>query len=93
MAKIIGYILSVLGLVGIAFSNKIAALPMLADLGKKALIYPIMASAVLIVIGIVFLMEKSSEFNNVKHASEEVPIYEGEGKKRRIVGYKKESKK
>jgi hypothetical protein len=32
----------------------------------------------------------SSKGGKVKHVSEEVPIYKGEGKKRRIVGYKAE---
>jgi hypothetical protein len=37
-------------------------------------------------------MDRSGS-NEVRLAAEEVPIYQGEGKNKRIVGYKKASKK
>jgi hypothetical protein len=91
--KILGYILSVAGLAVIALSNIIAKISFLAKI-EKALLYIILAGIVLVVLGIAFIMgfSSSTSSSKVKHAAEEVPIYEGEGKKRRIVGYRKERK-
>lgn len=91
MAKVIGYILSILGLIAVALSNKIAALSFLSGFGSKALIYVVLAAVILIILGIVFIMSDNgfSKTSKVKHASEEVPIFEGEGKKKKIVGYKR----
>jgi len=86
--KIIGYVLALLGLVVIAFSNKIAALKYLAFLGAKALVYTIVGGVALVAVGIVLVL---SEGKKIKHAAEEVPIYEGEGKHRKIVGYRRAS--
>lgn len=86
--KTIGYILSVAGLGVVAFSSKIANIVMSTN--SKGLAYTALAGVVLIAVGIVLVMaDSSSSSSKVKQASEEVPIYEGEGKKRRIVGYKK----
>lgn len=85
--NIIGYSLAGVGLVIIAFSSKVAA--MLTFLGAKSLVYTIMAGVVLIVGGIAFVLSGASR-SKVKHAAEEVPIYQGEGRKRRIVGYRKD---
>ena len=87
--KIAGYGLSVAGLILLVFSNTIAQLPILAKLGKNPLIYPVVAAVVLVAVGIVLIVSKSTGSSKVKHAAEEVPIYEGTGKKRRIVGYQK----
>jgi predicted membrane channel-forming protein YqfA (hemolysin III family) len=87
MAKIIGYILAILGLAIIALSSKIQTL------APIKLSYIILAGIALIVGGIAFLLDFSSSSSKVKQALEEVPIYEGEGKNRKIVGYKKEAKK
>jgi hypothetical protein len=89
--KIVGYIIALLGLAGIAFSKKIASLSLLASFGTKAYVYTLIGSVVLILIGIAFTLTKSSE--KVAQATEEVPIYQGEGKERKIVAYKKASKK
>ncbi len=84
--KIIGYALSIAGLAGIVFSKKLSTY--LTFLGAKASIYTMVAALALVVVGVVLISSESSgSNNNVKHASEEVPIYEGEGKKRKIVGY------
>jgi uncharacterized membrane protein len=88
ITKIIGYILSVIGLAGIAFSNKFSQ--MLSFLGDKSLIYTIIASIVLIIVGIALVLSEGSfSSSRVKQAEAEVPIYEGEGKKRKIVGYQR----
>lgn len=93
--KIVGYVLSVLGLIVIALSNQIAKLSFLTNM-PKSLIYILLTGIILILVGIAVIMgfsKSSSSSGNIKHATEEVPIYEGVGKKRVIVGYRKESKK
>ena len=87
--SIIGYSAAGVGLAIIAFSSKIS--PLLSFLGTKSMIYTIMAGIVLVAGGVAFVLTDSgfSKSSKIKHAAEEVPIYEGEGKKRRIVGYKK----
>jgi hypothetical protein len=89
--KIIGYVLAILGLAVIALSNSIVKLPFLAN-NAKGLLYVAMTGVVLIAVGIALSLTSSSS-NSIKQAAEEVPIYEGEGKKRKIVGYKKEAKR
>ena len=88
--KVIGYVLSLLGLGAIALSNQISKLSFLAS-NTKAMAIPIVGGIVLITLGIVLIMGEGSS-SKIKQAEEEVPIYEGEGKKRKIVGYKKSSK-
>lgn len=90
--KVVGYILSIAGLGVIGLSNKIAQLSFLANLGSKGLVYTAVAGVALVAVGIVLVMGDSSSSSKVKQVAEEVPIYEGEGKNRRIVGYKKSSK-
>jgi predicted transporter len=91
--KALGYILSVAGLAVIAFSNQISKSPILSTNPRAAGI-TVLTGAILIIIGIAFVMTKpSSKKSKIKQAEEEVPIYEGEGKERKIVAYKKESKK
>ena len=82
--SIIGYSAAGVGLAIIAFSNQIAKI--LTFLGTKSMIYTIMAGVVLVAGGIAFVMSDSgfSKSGKIKHAAEEVPIYEGEGKGRRI---------
>lgn len=89
-SNIIGYVLSGLGLVGIiASSDKVkTAIPMLNSLPTK---YILIGGVMLIAAGLIVLLS-SSKSGRVKQVSEEVPIYEGEGKKRKIVGYQRVSK-
>lgn len=84
MNKPIGYILSILGLATIGLSTKIQTLTN----NNLKLSYIIVIGVALIAAGVVMLMDKKS-LGKVKHAAEEVPIYEGEGKNKRIVGYKR----
>lgn len=88
--KIIGYVLAGIGLVGIVLSNKIA--PLLSFLGAKSLIYALVGAVALVAVGIVLIIAESKSSGKVLQAEEEVPIYEGEGKKRKIVGYQKAGK-
>ncbi len=87
--KIIGYILAVAGLAALAVSSpKMAStIPLISSLPEKALL---VFGGVLVLAGVVILMtNKSSGSSKVKHAQPEVPIYEGTGKNRKIVGYQK----
>ena len=86
-AKLIGYILAGIGLVGIVFSAQLAKL--LSFLGTKSLVYTIIGSVALVAVGIVFMLS-GSKGGKISQVEEEVPIYKGTGKKRKIVGYRKE---
>jgi uncharacterized membrane protein len=95
MNVILGYILSGLGIISIALSSDktrvIVPIDFIKNMPSKSFI---VVGIVLVAIGIVimFMSNKTTSGSSVKQASEEVPIYEGEGKHRKIVGYKKESK-
>jgi len=93
MPKILGYILALIGIAVIVLSNKIKDLSFLAGLGTKAIAYTVIAGIVIVALGVVFLVSTGSKKSKVEQASEEVPIYEGEGKNRKIVGYQKAGKK
>jgi hypothetical protein len=87
MVKALGYVLSLAGLGIILFSKQLAVLSFLSKIPKIS-IYTVVAGVACILVGIIFMMDKSSS-GKVKQVEEEVPIYEGEGKKRKIVGYKR----
>lgn len=88
--KILGYIIAAAGLGVLAFSGQIAKLSFLAS-NPKAMLYSSMAGVVLVAVGIALALSSSSS-SKIKQAAEEVPIYEGEGKKRKIIGYQKATK-
>ena len=78
MSKLIGYIIALIGII-------ILALTMLNIISIPGIKQPyIMVAGVAIVIIGVFLSLGKSE-----RQLKEVPIYEGEGKKRKIVAYKR----
>jgi hypothetical protein len=90
MAKIIGYILALIGLAIIAFSSKIVTIPFVAAM-PKGMIYTIIAGVAFVAVGVVLVLAKEPSSGKApQHAKEEVPIYTGEGKKRKIVGYRKD---
>lgn len=86
--QIIGYGLSVLGLAGIALSSQKGKeiVPILEKIPTSALI---IVSGVLVALGIVVVIISNKE-STINH--KEVPIYEGKGKNRHIVGYQRMSK-
>jgi hypothetical protein len=91
MKTILGYILSGVGIVSIALSSEKTRtiLPdFLKNMGSTVFIG---AGIILVAAGIIimFMSGRSSSSGNIKQAAEEVPIYEGEGKHRKIVGYRK----
>jgi len=89
-SPIIGYSLSVIGIIVLALSYPVvrtaAKVPALGIADSILMIIGV----VIVLAGVVFAFNPSS--SSAKQA-EEVPIYEGEGKNRRIVGYRKMSKK
>jgi len=89
--KLIGYLIALVGLLGLGISSfpdiqKMIPFTLPAVLTGK---YVIIGSLILVGIGVVLSLSKSSGSRHVKQASEEVPIYEGEGKKKKIVGYQR----
>ena len=89
MKKLVGYVLAIAGLVVMALSFGLfnVDLPLLNTLKP---IYITGLGVVLIVVGagIVMMLEKGKG-GKIKQESEEVPIYEGTGKNRKIVGYRR----
>lgn len=85
ITKIIGYVLAGLGILGvIASSGKLHdTLPIIKSISTKNML---IISSVLVLVGIGLTLLERRE---VKQAAEEVPIYAGEGKKRKIVGYQR----
>lgn len=90
MNKLIGYLIAIVGLVLLVLTfnmNKFKiALPQIV---KPA--YILIIGIVLVILGVVLSMNKE-KFKKIPQAEEEVPIYEGEGKKRKIIAYRKEGK-
>lgn len=86
--KVLGYVIAVIGILVLALSYPAFRNPLgITSLGIADSIAMI-AGLVIAVIGIFISYNKSSG-----KQAEEVPIYEGEGKGRRIVGYRKMGKK
>jgi hypothetical protein len=90
--KPLGYGISVIGLVVLALSflrnSLLSFLPSTIDKSDV-----VITGIVIVIVGVVIAYSKGhSHSSSVKQVNEEVPIYEGEGKHRKIVGYKKESK-
>ncbi|MFH1359327.1 MAG: hypothetical protein ABIH37_05550 [archaeon] len=94
--KLVGYILAGLGLAGLALSTPAGAkyAPFLEGFTKSTVT---IGSICLVVVGaliVSFLTKKGWKSSGpVRHIQEEVPIYRGEGKDRRIVGYRAEGRK
>ena len=83
-AKIIGYILSALGLIGIVVSNKniIGSVPFLQTVPTQYILIP---AIIMVGMGIVLIMSKStSKYHPKTKMGEEVPIFKG----KEIVGYR-----
>lgn len=91
MNTLYGYLIAGLGLIGMGLSSQIGKqfFPVLSAIHSNYILYP---SLVLVAIGVVILITQgtSSSSGKIKHVTSEVPIYQGEGKKRRIVGYRVE---
>ena len=92
MSKVLGYGLMIIGILLIAanllFKTTIEKIPFLAKLN---ILWVLVVGLILVVAGFLFTKDSSSS-SKVQYASEEVPIYHGEGKNKRIVGYKRTTK-
>lgn len=92
MKKWVGIILSLVGLLIVAvtsFPGLESYIPKLPAFIQMK--YIMIAGLMLVILGVIFSLDKKGgKSGKIKQASEEVPIYEGEGKNRKIVGYKKE---
>lgn len=88
----VGFALAIAGLAGLA----VTSLPALSQKylsGLPAAIqmkYLVVACLMLVIFGVILSFDKRSG-GRTKLAAEEVPIYAGEGKHKRIVGYKRAS--
>lgn len=83
----LGYVFAGAGIAVIALSVKIQS--SLSTLFPVKMPFVIMAGVALVLLGVILLMNNGSSGQSVKHIAEEVPIYSGEGKNKRIIGYKK----
>jgi hypothetical protein len=86
MSKILGYVIALIGLVIMLLSFKLSLVPFLASVKP---LYVTFAGIAVIIIGIAISVWNTSSSARVKQAAEEVPIYEGDGKNKKIVGYKR----
>ena len=82
--KVVGYVVAVVGLVVIALGSGFFGE---VDLYGVDSLYVSVAGVVLVAVGVVISLKSGGR---VKKQSEEIPIYEGVGKKRRIVGYRRD---
>ena len=94
--KLVAYGIAALGLLGLAALTPAGAkyAPFLEEFSKTTVT---IASVSLVIVGaliVSFLTKKGWKSSGpVRHIQEEVPIYRGEGKDRRIVGYRAEGRK
>jgi len=85
MKKMTGYVVSIVGIVVMALGFQ------MIDFGWEILnLVPLnyVAGAGLVLVGIGVLISLKGEKGKVSSGKDEVPIYEGVGKSRRIVGYR-----
>ena len=87
MKRLIGYVVSIVGIVVMAFGFNMFRLD-IALLDGIASNFIVGAGVVMIIAGVVISM-MDSRGGKARQAKEEVPIYEGVGKNRKIVGYRK----
>ena len=86
--KLIGYAIALVGLAGLAFTSfsEMSQLPFTLPAFIQAK-HIMIGSLILIILGIVLAMQDKSS-----KQPREVPIYEGQGKKRTVVGYQRMGK-
>ena len=87
----IGYLLIIVGFLFVAMGVS-GSSQVLSNFIPSISIPPVITNVlgiIFIVVGLYFSW--SSKSDDVKHASSEVPIYEGEGKHKKIIGYRKTS--
>lgn len=90
MKAVFGYLFAGLGIAGLAVNSTLGReiVGFLDGVGSEYILIP---SAVFVVLGVVVMIVNSKKGSGkIRHVTSEVPIYEGTGKKRRIVGYRVE---
>ncbi|MEK6919341.1 MAG: hypothetical protein AABW73_04890 [Nanoarchaeota archaeon] len=90
MKRYIGYLLIIVGFLFVAMglsSSSAVISNFIPSFGVPSIVTNVLG-LIFIVVGVYFSWSSSSS-GDVKHASSEVPIYEGEGKHKKIIGYKK----
>jgi len=90
MKRVIGYLISIVGLISLALGLEIFNFEndFLARFNKW---YITIFGGILIIVGIIIsYMDKGRGSRKHSQSEEEVPIYSGTGKHRRIVGYRKD---
>ena len=93
MTKLIGYVISLIGILLIVISLISSKIPVLSTLlSKIPQQYLLVAAAAVVIVGVAISLLGSKKSRKVTQSEEEVPIYEGEGKRKRIIGYKRASK-
>lgn len=86
--KMVGYVVSIVGIGIMAVGLKVIPLN-LKILEGVASNYVVGAGIGLIVLGVVLaLNKKGRKVSKIKGGEDEIPIYEGVGKTRRVVGYR-----
>ncbi|MFH0808361.1 MAG: hypothetical protein V1888_01975 [archaeon] len=86
MKKVIGYGVSILGIIIMAVG--FGMIPLKLDLLEGLLgSYVSGVGIALVVVGVIMSVERKG--SKVRSGEDEIPIYEGVGKKRRVVGYRR----
>ena len=87
MKKIFGYVLAGIGLIGLGLNSKVGKemVPLVSGIEGD---YLLIGSLAFLVVGIVIMIVTGKGNKKIKQVDKEVPIYYGEGKKRKIVGYR-----
>lgn len=90
--KLLGIVLSLVGLAVIAVTSVPSLSTYLSFLPASIKMqYVLVAGLCLVIVGVILGFGKGK--SKVEQASEEVPIYAGEGRNRKIVGYRRAENK
>jgi len=92
MKKVVGYAVSIAGIAVMALGFGIIDLELELLKGFAGNYIVAGAGIIAIIVGVVISLtaEKGKGRKKVKDGEEEIPIYEGVGKKRKVVGYRKD---
>jgi len=88
MKKLVGYVISVIGIAIMALGFGIFGIDL--ETVKPYDNYISAVGIVVIIAGVLISLKSGSSSGKIDQKKEEVPIYEGVGKKRKIVGYRKD---
>lgn len=86
MKRLVGYVVSIVGIVIMALGFGMFGISL--EMIKPYNNYISIVGIVVIIAGV--LISLKSDGGKIKQEKEEVPIYEGVGKNRKVVGYRKD---